>query len=68
MIPTAVHDIFTQIAFYAFEATLLIVFLAWLLRHLLDIFESLIIRVRKFWISIRRELPEPPPKVIHNDP
>lgn len=68
MIPTAVHDVFTLIEFYAFRAFLLFVSVSWLLIHGLDTLERLIIRIRKFWIAIRRELPDAPTKVIHDGP
>ena len=68
MIPGTNPDLFTRIAFYAFQATLLVVFLSWLLRHLLDTLQVVIIRLRKVWAAIRRELPEEPRRATSSSP
>ena len=64
MIPATDSDLFTRIAFYLFQATLLFVFAAWLLRHLLHVLQELILDLRRFWIAVRREVPSDPDKVV----
>jgi hypothetical protein len=59
VIPTN-PDLFTRITYDAFQVTLLIVFLAWPLKHLLHVLTDLSVEIRKFWIAIRRQHPKPP--------
>lgn len=68
MIPRTESDLFTQIAFYAFQATLLVVFLSWLLKHLLHVLQDVILDLRKFSAAVRRDLPPAPEKVVSSPP
>jgi len=68
VIPGTNPNLFSQIEYYAFQATLLVVFLAWLLLHLLDTLQAVIIRLRRFWTTVRHELPDEPRKVNPTSP
>ena len=68
MIPTAAVELFTRIDFFAFLVFLSIVSMAWLVTHLLDTLEAVIIRFRKFLVAIRRNIPDEPQKVIPSPP
>lgn len=68
MIPTTVIEFFARIDFFIFLGFLSLISTAWLIHHSLDTLEDLIVRLRKFWKAIRRDLPDEPRKVIPSPP